>query len=380
MKILHISPSYKPAYIYGGPIASVSLLCEAMVDSSFNLEVITTAANGRNELAIDTSKTHCVDGVNVRYFRRYTKDHTHFSPGLLKYLFRQISKNPKDLVIHIHSWWNFTAVLSCLIASCRNIPVVLSPRGMLTGYSMLNRHSRLKYALHQLIGKRLMRHCHIHATSEQEHQDILQIDQKANVTIIPNLLPGNLTYQVSKVNEHPFSFLFLSRVEEKKGLELLFEGLANLRFQWKLIIAGTGNKFYIQKLRNICEQLKINNSIEWAGQIEDAKKYNLLAQSDLLVLFSFNENFANAVGESLSVGTPVAISDQVGLASFVKEYDLGWITDQSIQGIIKTLNLAQQDKNKRERIRATAPALISKYFSKQHIIDQYLNIYKRSLR
>ena len=36
MKILHIIASYKPAYIYGGPIASVSKLCESIRLLSFD--------------------------------------------------------------------------------------------------------------------------------------------------------------------------------------------------------------------------------------------------------------------------------------------------------------------------------------------------------
>lgn len=377
MKILHISPSYKPAHRYGGPIASIALLCEAIADSGVSLEVITTTANGRHELNIDTSKTHCVDGVSVRYFRRYTKDHTHFAPGLFKYLLRQIAENQKNLIIHIHSWWNFTALLSCLIARYKNIPVLLSPRGMLTRYSMTNRHPMLKYLLHQLMGKHLINHCHIHATSEKEHQDILQINQHASVTIIPNLLPNTRVYPDSKSGNYTFNLLFLSRIEEKKGLELLFEALASLHFPWKLIIAGTGTSSYLKKLKDSCKKLKIDSSIEWAGHINDADKYHVLAQSDLLVLFSFNENFANAVGESLSVGTAVAISDQVGLAPFVEENDLGWITDNSLEGVIKALSSAHEDKNKRDRIRATAPALISEYFSKQHLLGRYIHLYSQ---
>jgi hypothetical protein len=30
LKILHITASYKPAFIYGGPIYSVAVLCEAL--------------------------------------------------------------------------------------------------------------------------------------------------------------------------------------------------------------------------------------------------------------------------------------------------------------------------------------------------------------
>jgi hypothetical protein len=33
MKILHITASYKPAYVYGGPVMSVAKLCEELTKS-----------------------------------------------------------------------------------------------------------------------------------------------------------------------------------------------------------------------------------------------------------------------------------------------------------------------------------------------------------
>ncbi|HKG08298.1 MAG TPA: glycosyltransferase [Pedobacter sp.] len=379
MKIIQISPSYKPAYIYGGTISSIALLCEALVERDLELEVITTTANGRYELPVSTAEPCLVDGVNVRYFKRHTRDHTHFSPTLIAYIYRTTSANQKDLIIHIHSWWNLTAVLSFLMARYRKIPIILSPRGMLTPYSKSNRHEFLKYILQWLIGRKLFKHCLIHATSEKEHQDILTLHSKARITIIPNLVKTNTATNTSIHHNDTFNLIFLSRIEEKKGLEFLFEALQHLDFNWKLTLAGTGDDTYIEKLKNTARTLKINTLIAWTGHIDDSRKYHVIAQSDLLVLFSFNENFANVVAESLSVGTPVAISDQVGLAPFVAEHDLGWICIPDPLKIAQVLKLAHQDQKKRIRIRKTAPALISEHFSRQHLVDQYLSMYQRSL-
>ncbi|RZL98004.1 MAG: hypothetical protein EOO88_61765, partial [Pedobacter sp.] len=86
MKIIQISASYKPAYIYGGPIMSVAKLCEALVETEeqrarskeqgikteeqgtkskeqgarnkdriLEAEVFTTTANGKTELDVNTN-------------------------------------------------------------------------------------------------------------------------------------------------------------------------------------------------------------------------------------------------------------------------------------------------------------------------------------
>ena len=70
----------------------------------YNVEVITSLANGKEELPYPSGKIKIVEGVPVRYFKRWTKDHSHFSPTLLWHLW----KTAKTLdVIDIHSWWNF---------------------------------------------------------------------------------------------------------------------------------------------------------------------------------------------------------------------------------------------------------------------------------
>ena len=70
MNILHVVPSYKPAYVYGGTIESVARLCEAQVHAGATVKVFTTTANGNRELEIEANIEHNVDKVGVTYFSR----------------------------------------------------------------------------------------------------------------------------------------------------------------------------------------------------------------------------------------------------------------------------------------------------------------------
>ena len=382
MKIIHITPSYKPAFIYGGTISSIAQLCEAQQKAGQTIEVFTTTANGKEELCVETSRPTQVEGVKVTYFRRITKDHTHFSPALLWHIYRVAVKRPLETIIHIHSWWNLTSLLSCLIAKYKNIPVVLSPRGMLTPYSFSNRNGILKSILHCSIGKTLIAYSAIHATSEKERQDILTISKQLNITVIPNLmqpLPPDFELVTEDTAQSPvFKLLFFSRIEEKKGLEILFHALSLLQFPWTLTIAGTGKPRYEERLKKMTETLGIYSKIEWAGRVEDTHKYKVLQENDLLVLFSYNENFANAVGESLTVGTPVAISCHVGLASFVNKHNLGWVSELNPNQISDVLAQAHNERAKRTQIRKIAPAIISQHF-RAGLIPQYSSMYHFSL-
>lgn len=395
MKIIQITASYKPAYIYGGPIQSVAKLCEAMAALShkreaeseeIDLQVLTTTANGTSELEVSVGETILVEGVKVCYFKRWTKDHSHFSPGLLWNLRKKILRCTQDdkLIIHIHAWWNLVSVLSCLVAKWYGVKVVLSPRGMLTAYSQHNRSSFSKKLLHKLMGKKLLQYCHIHATSIQEKRDILQIIKPRSITVIPNLVnltsevPG-IKYQVSSRNNlksPSFKLIFLSRIEEKKGLELLFDALSLLDMDWQLTIAGSGKQEYVSGLRARTQILKLDNRINWIGQVSDQEKYSLVAKHDLLVLTSFNENFANVVIESLSVGTPVLVSDQVGLSDYVKKRQLGWICALEPNDIKEKLINAYHAQEARKKIGQLAPEIIRKDFDDQILAYRYLELYK----
>src|SRR3954471_14449390 len=50
MRVLHVSPYFPPARIYGGPPASVLGLCRGLQHAGVEVEVVTTTANGSDSL------------------------------------------------------------------------------------------------------------------------------------------------------------------------------------------------------------------------------------------------------------------------------------------------------------------------------------------
>ncbi|HVW15737.1 MAG TPA: glycosyltransferase, partial [Mucilaginibacter sp.] len=238
MKVLQVNASYKPAYIYGGPTMSVSKLSEQLTAAGCTVEVFTTTANGPGELPVEPGKTVDVDGVKVTYFKRLTKDHSHFSPALLRHLWSEVKKID---VVHIHAWWNLVSVLSCQIAIMRSKPVVISPRGTLSAYSFTNKNSFSKKLIHALLGKRLLKRSFIHVTSQRERQAMEKLVTPERIYEIPNFvaLPDDLPLAGSGDNRF-LKLLFFSRIEAKKGLEILFDALKNIAIPYRLSIAGDG--------------------------------------------------------------------------------------------------------------------------------------------
>lgn len=383
MKIIQICAAYKPAYIYGGPTMSVSKLSEELVKAGQDVVVLATTANGKTELNVPSGIEQIVDGVKVFYFKRLTKDHTHFSPALFSFLRKLIVEEKKagrknELIIHIHAWWNLVSIFSCLIAKIYGVKVILSPRGMLNNYTLNHKNSISKRLIHQLLGKHLLKGIAYHATSKQEHNDILAFIGKSPETI-PNFIQLPSQYAAETKANDQYQLLFLGRINEIKGLENLFSALSTLSINWLLIIAGEGDLTYVNYLKQLADQKKITEKIKWEGHINNIQKFDLLTSVDALVLPSYKENFANVIIEALAVGTPVIVSKEAGAAEYVVETNLGWITSNTPDQLATTISQSFEDTQKRAQIRASAPSKIKQDFDETTLANKYISMYKHLL-
>jgi glycosyltransferase involved in cell wall biosynthesis len=374
LKILQINASYKPAYVYGGPTMSVSKLSEQIVKAGHIAEVFTTTANGKGELNVTPNTQVIVDGVPVTYLKRLTKDHSHFSPALLTKLWKEVKNFD---VVHIHAWWNLVSVLSCWIALIRGVPVLISPRGTLSAYSFTNKNNLPKKIIHNFLGQSLLKKSSFHVTSQREKTAIENIITPKSIFNIPNFvaIPNNTP------GGHPMpgnllKLLFFSRIEEKKGLDILLNALKSVTAPYHLTIAGDGDPGYIEQLKTICSANRVAEHISWIG-FQGANKFDLLQQYDLMILPSHDENFGNVVIESLSVGTAVLISENVGLADYVSKSDLGWVCELNESDISTHINNIYQQSDKLSAIREQAPLQIRKDFSEEILTEKYINMYSQ---
>ena len=171
--------------------------------------------------------------------------------------------------------------------------------------------------------------------------------------------------------------LFLSRIHEKKGLELLFDALAKLPFEWSLDIAGDGEADYIEQLKTYSQNLGIALKINWLGWIKASDRWAIFQSADLLVLPSHNENFANVVIESLAVGTPVLVSRHVGLSDYVLEKNMGWVCDTTAESIREKLAEAIAQNAKRQQISERSGGQIRQDFDPSVLVSRYLDMYQK---
>jgi glycosyltransferase involved in cell wall biosynthesis len=255
------------------------------------------------------------------------------------------------------------------------VPVIVSPRGTLSAYSFTNKNNRAKKLIHSWLGKSILGRSNLHVTSEREKEGIEAIIHSKSITNIPNFiaLPGHVPETPVNQDEH-LKLIFFSRIEEKKGLDILLNALPKVTVPYHLTIAGDGAAEYIDKLKAVTVTNGISEHISWIG-FQGQNKFDLLQQHDLMILPSHDENFGNVVIESLSVGTAVLISKNVGLADYVAENNLGWICELEERNISRYINNMLREGDKLSAIRDYAPALIRSDFNEDILTKKYIDMY-----
>ena len=111
------------------------------------------------------------------------------------------------------------------------------------------------------------------------------------------------------------NLLFIGRIEESKGIEVLLESWATVRKNnWSLILAGPCDSRYKNFLLRKWPLL-LNESVVFCGAINNPQREELFNKASGLVLPSFSENFGFVVAEALIRGVPVVTTDQTPWAA-----------------------------------------------------------------
>ena len=329
LRILQVVPNYYPAVRYGGPIRSVHGLAAALVRRGHDVHVYTTSLDGPTDLDVPLDRPVELDGVKVHYFKVPALRRLFWSPALKRRLRQSVGAFD---AVHVHAVYLCPTLAAAREAARARVPYVVAPRGMLIREA-INRKSRwVKTAwINCFERKSLAQAAAIHVTAEIEADELewLQLPPR-HVACIPNgvQFPRDDAALPTGPYAHlpPRFVLFLSRINWKKGLDRL---IAAWRFvpDMALVIAGNDEEGYQKQLLQQVRELGLSDRIIFLGPVEDAHKWALFNQAQLFVLPSYSENFGNVVAEAMSMGCPVAVTPEVGIASLVEAAGAGIVAD-----------------------------------------------------
>lgn len=354
MKILRVINSMKPET--GGPCQGIRNTIPQMDHLGAVSEVLCLDDTSYVYPNTDTFKIHAIGQSKGPW--AYHKD---LMPWLLKHL------SDYDIVM-IHGLWQYHsyAVIKAIKQLKKQdiaVPnVYVMPHGMLDPYFQKAAGRRLKAIRnsifwHLIESKVINQADGILFTCQEELELASQTFPNYHPKKVYNVGYGVLPppavstdLNQSLYNAFPFLsdqlfILFLSRVHEKKGVDLLLNAYQTVYENSTtpapiLLIAGPGmDSDYGKQLSDMVSKSDfLNSKVHFVGMLQGDVKWGAFYNSEVFILPSHQENFGIAVAEALACCKPVLISDKVNIWREIEQGQAGIVAKDDLNGVIHLLD------------------------------------------
>ena len=345
-RVVHVIPTLNP--LHGGTTAALDGLARAQAAAGLQVGVVATFSEPDEASVAPGLEAAGVSVESIGPTRGALRRH----PRLAKTLKARVADAD---VLHLHGLWEEPQWLAAAAAAAAAMPFVVSPHGMLDAWSLTQKP--LKKRLYRLwrLDRLLKRAAALHLTTEEESQSVARLGFATPRIVVPLGLdlhefdplpePGRFRERHPEVGRDPL-LLFLSRLHPKKGLELLIPAFAALarsggRLETtghRLVIAGPPESdAYLAALTRLAADSGARDRIHLVGNQHGPERVEAMADADLFVLPSYQENFGIVVVEAAAAGLPLVVSEHVNLASFVERAAIGEVVPQDADRLAEAL-------------------------------------------
>jgi glycosyltransferase involved in cell wall biosynthesis len=346
LRVLHVISNFSESYA-GMAIASKEL-AESQVKVGIRSTVITSNLDhpmGRLEKILNEPVYE--NGVRVIYCPVLLRSFV-FSFRLIKKIKEEINNSD---IIHIHGLYRFPQTFASFYSRIIGKPYLISPHGSLNP-KIYNKKNRifLRRLYQKFIENRNIKFSSIiHFTADDEKTNANFLVSSNNGVVISNgiditkyeFLPEKGFFKNKfGIESNLFKILFLGRICEIKGLNILLPAIAEIAIDIPniiLLVVGPDYENYKEKLLTIIKELKIEQNVKFLGKLNRNIVNNAYVDSDIFVLPSYSENFGLTIIESLACGCPVIISKNVNISNEIYKHGLGQIVNTDSKEIAKEI-------------------------------------------
>lgn len=351
MNILHVTTAFPPAYDYGGPVKSSHKLCKGLVSRGHDVTVYTTdGLDSENRVSVDNPEY--IDGIKICRFRNLSNlaawNLRISTPiGMTIPLWKTL--NDFDLV-HLHEFRSVENAITATLADLTDTPFIIQPRG-----SFPRNHKNFqKTVFDTIIGNNMINNTSgLIASSSIESEQFPDIN-KSKIYYSPNgidtedyaELPLKGSFRNKFDIKEEIIILFLGRITERKGLDILIHSFKNLSEtigQARLVIVGPDDG-YRKEAEALIEKHGVNRQVTFTGPLYNENKLEAYVDADVFVMPSKNkyESFGNVVLESMACKTPVVVTNVSGVAEWVDNWCVS--VPPTTEGILKGLKKIWRNK------------------------------------
>ena len=386
MNVLVLTMEFPPLFV-GGISLFTYETCKYLSNKGWKITVLTF---GEDEERIENK-----DNMKVLFLRRpnieldYEKAFINQNKCFKLAINNLYNKNEKFDLIVVHGY--FLGEAAIYAKKAFNKPLIYHSH---TDYNLnltLNDHAN-KNCEYSYICEELLCNLSCRIISVSKYLTTLLINNfscKNKIITLPKgvdlKLYNNFSIDKSKVYHDDFRIVFVGRISQDKGVEVLLQTISIVKSKIdkkiNLYLIGTAiNSEYLNYIQNLCKTLDIANNVCFLGY-KNAKEVSFLFfNSDVAVVPSFGETFGKVVIESMAAKTPVICSDIGGLSELVKH---GFNGLKFPVGNVKQLSKCILDlyynKELYSKIVDNAYEYVSKNFNISVVLDDLEKIYKKSI-
>ena len=350
------------------------------------------------EYGIETSVI-CLDHADSKWLNNKPYKVFALGEGFLKYgfQFRLISKIESiashfDLII-IHGLWQYHSLATFLALRKLKKKYFIFTHGMLDPwFAKKYPLKHLKKKLYWVLFESKVIKCSEAVFFTSENEEIISRKWFKNLKIKKEIINYGISlppqdskrfkkifYQKYPLLHEKKIILFLSRIDLKKGIDLLIEafGEINLKFpELFLVIAGpySKNSKLLLKLEYLIKKHNIEKKVIFTGMLEGDLKWGAFYSSDFYCLPSHSENFGIVVAEALGCGSLISISNKVNIFEEIEKEQAGIIFNDTKKETVRAINewLKLNDEEKLT-FRKNARILFDKKFNLKNNASKFAN-------
>lgn len=317
-----------------------------------------------------------------------------YTPHMVPWL---IANAPRYDAVVVNGLWNYASFAARKALQVTKVPYFVFPHGMLDPW--FRRTYPLKHAVKQLLWlwseARLLRDARaVLFTTDEER--LLARDSffpyRLNERVVSygtaDVPPADVRQErafmaaVPKLKGRKF-LLFLGRLHEKKGCDLLISAFARLAGtipDTDLVMAGPDQTGLRGQLEQLAHKLGVADRIHWPGMVKGDVKWGAYRACEAFVLPSHQENFGVAVAEALACGRPVLISNKVNIWREVEGSGAGLVDDDDEAGTERMLRrFLALDETGKAAMSMAARACFEANFDARRTSKTITDIIRRSL-
>lgn len=393
LKILQIIPSI--SLVYGGPSQMVRGLSQALAKQDATVTVLTTDSNGdegQAPLDVPLNQPVDIDGYQTIYFRCAPFRRYKFSLPLLQWLNRHGAEYD---IAHIHALFSPVSSAAATVARWQKLPYILRPLGTLDPADLAKKKQFKQLYAALLERPNIKGSAALHFTSEQE----AKVSERFGVNtqdvvlplgvVLPEFSCSDAEAQQAIRQRYGIAdgvpiVLFMSRIDPKKGLDLLLPALENLRrsdkpFHFILSGGNPQDQSYVEAIGQQIKYSALKDCSTVTGFVSGDLKAQILQAADVFVLPSYYENFGIAVAEAMMAGKPVVISDQVHIWQDIKNSQSGWVTGCEQSDLTQRLSEALADPAERQQRGENGRKFAQENYGWDAIASRMLTTYRQLL-